>query len=75
MLSFTCNLPGGPFLGLDAGASGFTEVDWLHAAGGPLGNLLHEAGGEWRSWLHKKGAGQLHLGTLAGVGQCGVSSV
>lgn len=74
MVSFTCDLPGGPFLGLHAGAAGFTEVGWLHAAVGPPGELLHKAGGEWRSSLHKKGAGQLHPAALAGVGQRGVSS-
>lgn len=68
MVSFTCDLPRGPFTGLEAGAVGFTEVGWLHAAVGPLGDLLHKAGGQWRSCLHIKGAGQLHLGASAGAG-------
>lgn len=68
MVSFTCDLPGGPFIGPDAGAVGFPEAGWLQAAVGPLGDLLHKAGQERRSCLHKKSAGQLHLRAVAGVG-------
>ena len=75
MVSFTCHLPGGPFVDPDAGAVGFPEDGWLQAAVGPLGDLFHKAGGEGRSCLHEKSAGQLHFGALSGVGQGGVNSV
>lgn len=46
MVSFTFDLPGGPFIGLAAGAVRFTEVGWLYAAVGPPGDVVHKAGGE-----------------------------